>query len=330
MRLTLFAITALFACWYTPESHAYPWSPYTCDTSWGSRNVQELGIDDSVLVPKSVPAGTIFWRSPEQRLDYNCWLGPTSFRVYFFLNPNNTNLGPDVDVGVTLDGRDYLTSSKQKVHSYTFSANNSLPGQISHNEGRSYTVSVYLVKKSAAGLPEKDTKVSLSNFTLFRIGKEDRPIAQSLSLKPGRLDTGVIPCQSTVSISPTTIDFGSVSSSNATAGQEIARRTFRIAEQRTCTSPTIYGLNGMLTPTGNATLADNQGTLVPNDNSSVGISIFDQESQNPIPFQRQFTITPSVDTAGNVREFDASLKWRTSTPKLGEFNAGAVLEVFYR
>ncbi|MBT8765983.1 fimbrial protein [Metapseudomonas boanensis] len=329
MRLTLFAITALLACWYTPESPA-AYSQYACDTIWGSWNVQQLGIDESVLVPKSVPAGTIFWRSPEQHLDYNCWLGPKAFSTYFFLNPNNTNLGPDVDVGVTLNGRDYLTSSKQKVLAHYFHANNTFPGQIELNDFRYYTTSVYLVKKSAAGLPEKDTKVSLSSFTLYRIGKEDMSIAQSLSVRPGRLDTGVIPCQSTVSISPTTIDFGNVSSSNATAGQEIARRTFRIAEQRTCTSPTIYGLNGMLTPTSNATLADNQGTLVPNDNSSVGISVFDQESQNPIPFERQFTITPRMDTAGNVREFEASLKWRTSAPKLGEFNAGAVLEAFYR
>ncbi|MBT8767231.1 fimbrial protein [Metapseudomonas boanensis] len=327
MRLNLFAIAALFACSYTPEGHA---DQYTCTTTLGHSSHYYLGINETVTVPNSVPAGTIFWRSAEQHLAYKCWLGPSGFTTKFKLNPDRIIFGPDVGLGVTIDGKDHLLSIGQEVDGHYLPSHHGVGGQINANDFRYYTLSLYLVKKSPAGLPEKNTTVPLSNLTLYRIGKQGGSLYTSLSVELKNLDTSVIPCQSTVSISPTTIDFGNVSSSNATAGQEIARRTFRIAEQRTCTSPTIYGLNGMLTPTSNATLADNQGTLVPNDNSSVGISIFDQESQNPIPFKRQFTITPRVDTTGNVREFEASLKWRTSTPKLGEFNAGAVLEVFYR
>lgn len=136
------------------------------------------------------------------------------------------------------------------------------------------------------------------------------------------------PCASTVSISPSTIDFGPISTSGAKAGATILETPFTITEQRSCDA--VYGVSGSLEPL-NATLSSDWKTLIPTDNDSVGITILDASDQTGILFKREFVLSPTGSSfQSNSREFLARLKWMDDKPKLGRFNAGATLNIYYR
>lgn len=71
-------------------------------------------ITDTAAVPNSLPAGTVLWRQPTQRINVECWVdinGMPGENIYFYMNPNRVSLGNDIEIGVTYEGKDYLASS---------------------------------------------------------------------------------------------------------------------------------------------------------------------------------------------------------------------------
>lgn len=110
-------------------------------------------------------------------------------------------------------------------------------------------------------------------------------------------------------------------------GATIKEVPFTINEQRTCSS--AYSLIGQLEPL-KSTLPANDYTLVPTDNTSVGIRLIDSANQQPMAFQKEFVLTPTTTSINNTRSFAARLIWMTASPTVGAFNAGAILNVYYK
>ena len=309
------------------EANAISQEEYTCDR-WMS-NADSLVVNAVVTIPDSASAGAIVWRMPERAMSYNCWRGNDDFSTYYFFNPDDKSFGSDIEVGVTLDGVDYWPSSTKK-YAHSFYSKFCGSGQVCANDIKYYRVSMFIVKKSNSGSTSKARSIDINNYVPYSIGKDNSARRDRLSVQVSGLEANLLPCTSTVIISPNTIDFGEISSTGATPELEIQRGNFTLSEQRTCQSASTYGLNGILRPAANANLYDSMGTLVPKDNDSVGISIFDGESNTAVRFGSEFVVIPKVGTISNSKQFEARLKWRTKTPKVGRFNAGAVLDVYYK
>lgn len=324
------ALASILYLLSTQFSYAYDPIPYTCTTAYSPRSYfQEIKLNTTIAIPESAPAGTIIWRMPTKNMNYSCYLGTKPFEVHAFFNPFNRDLGPDVAVGVTINGTDYYPSTTKKIHMRNLPTNGAEHGgQIDINEINSYNVSLFIVKKSKPKSTPKNSAIVINGYIPYSIGNENN---QKLSIEVAALnDVRIIPCTSTVRIHPNTIDFGHISTLNAIPEREITRTAFTISEQRQCESPSSYGLSGKLQPSASASLYDNLTTLVPNDNNSVGINILDAETGKQIRFNDEFIITPRQDISSNSKHFEARLKWRTKTPKLGVFNAGAILDVYYK
>lgn len=299
---------------------------YSCDAGRGS-SIQSLVVNAVVNIPDSAAAGTIVWRAPEKAMSYNCWRGVEAFSTYYFFNPKNKNFGSEIEVGVTINGVDYLPSSTEK-YAHSFASKMCGLGQSCANSYASYRMSMFVVKKSNSGSTSKTKVIDINNYIPYEIGKDKN--SSNTSVRITGLEAKLLPCTSTVMIIPNTIDFGEIRSTGATPELEIQRENFTLSEQRDCQSASTYGLNGVLRPAANANLYDSMGTLVPKDNDSVGISIFDVENNTPVRFNNEFVVIPKVGTISNSKQFEARLKWRTKAPKAGRFNAGAVLDVYYK
>ncbi|WP_045883156.1 fimbrial protein [Pseudomonas chlororaphis] len=289
-------------------------------------------ISTTTAIMNSRPAGTVLWRQPTQSIDLECWVDILSGdeNVYFYINPAKANLGPDIEIGVTYEGRDYLYSS---LSGGKLDTQWRIGGCFSEPCGRgkakkTITYSIYFSKKSAAGANKDGPLSPINNYRAFQLdGAGGVRLGYSYNVTVNGLDKfRYVPCTSTISISPSTVSFGKISNVNPVIGGTITAVPFSINEKRDCDAS--YGLNALLEPSG-ATLSSTRDTLIPSNNTSVGISLLKADDLSVVKFREEFALIPLTNSRNNSRKFLARLKWMT-TPKLGTFNASAVLNIYYK
>ncbi|MNQ68390.1 hypothetical protein D3C85_829430 [compost metagenome] len=299
-------------------------------------------INDSTMIystqaiPSTLPEGTILWRQPTQNLIVECWVdlnGRPAENIYFYPNPGKLDLGRDIEAGVTYGGRDYLFSSLVGGRLDLGWRVMGCPENDDcgwKKERKTMSYAIFFAKKSPPTEDKEGALTGLSGYQAFQIdGERGARLGKSYNLTINGLNKfRYTPCASTVSISPSTINFGPISPYGAKAGATINETPFTITEKRSCNA--VYGVSGYLEPL-NATLSSDRNTLIPTDNDSVGITILDASDKTVIPFKQDFVLAPKdIAFQNNSREFLARLKWMEATPKLGQFNAGATLNIFYK
>lgn len=315
---------------FIPNSYALK-----CQKSGSSLINDTIAITDTAAVPNSLPAGTVLWRQPTQRINVECWVdiqNRPGENIYFYMNPNKVSLGNDIEIGVTYEGKDYLYSSlpggKLDIGWFV----NGCPANDNcgwKKESKSMTYSLFFVKKSPAGDNKEGPMTPLANYRAFQFDGVGgvRPGVSYNVTATGLNKFRYLPCESSISIQPNIINFGAIRTSGAVLGATIKEVPFTITEQRTCQA--AYGLGGYLEPL-TATLNTAQDTLIPTDNKSVGISLINDDDQRALAFKKEFVLTPKTTSTTNSHSFLARLKWLTATPTVGEFNAGATLDIFYK
>ncbi|WP_342244653.1 fimbrial protein [Pseudomonas sp. OTU5201] len=315
----------------TPYSHAL-----ICQKSSSGTINDSMTINSTQATPSTLPKGTTIWRQPTQTLTVECWVdknGRPGENVYLYSNPEGMNLGPDIEAGITYEGRNYYFTSNAGgglALGWFVSgcAENDTCGW--KKERKTMTYSLFFQKKSRPTENKEGALTNLFSYRAFQIdGKGGVRLGKSYNFTINGLNSfRYMPCASTVSISPSTINFGPIETSGAKAGATINETPFTITEKRSCNA--IYGVSGYLEPL-NATLSSDSNTLIPTDNDSVGITILDASDETVIPFKQDFVLAPkNIGFESNSREFLARLKWMKATPKHGEFNAGATLNIFYK
>ncbi|KVE07677.1 fimbrial protein [Burkholderia anthina] len=330
----LFCLTAALLFWMPLKSHAL-----ICVLAGSGGNVSAITtVDTTIAVPNSKPKGTVLWRQPTQTRVMQCWVDLNGYPgeyVYFYVNPKKMDLGPDLEIGVTYQGKDYLASSlpggRLKTDIYVNGCPNGVECGSAGTDLRTFTFSVFLVKKSPAGTAKDGPMAPISNYVAFQFDGEGavRP-GQSFNMTINGLNRlRYIPCESKIRVSPSIIDFRGISTNFPIPkpGQVIKQVPFTITDERTCGA--VYGVNAYLTPV-QGTLADNDTTLVPSDNTTVGINLLRADDLTTLAFKRELVLTQPTSTQTNVQNFLASLKWRTTMPKLGRFNAGAAIDLYYK
>lgn len=318
-----------FLCFLSiPNSYALK-----CQKAGSSLINDTTTITDTAAVPNSLPAGTLLWRQPTQRINVECWVDIPNMpgeKIYFYMNPGKVNLGNEIEIGVTYQGKDYLYSSlpggKLDIGWFVNGCTENCGWQ---KESKSMTYSLFFVKKSPAGDNKEGPMTALANYRAFQFdGVGGVRVGESYNVTAKGLDKfRYLPCESSISIQPNVINFGAIHPSGAVVGATIKEVPFTIIEQRTCQA--AYGLGGYLEPL-TASLNSAQDTLIPNDNKSVGISLINDDDQRALAFKKEFVLTPKTTSTTNSHSFLARLKWLTATPTVGEFNAGATLDIFYK
>ncbi|WP_175925630.1 fimbrial protein [Burkholderia cepacia] len=333
MKLHRFLLLVTALMLWMPKSYAL-----ICSLENSSATNATTTIETTIAVPNTLPKGKVLWRQPTQTTTMDCWvdiLGFTGEYVYLYINPKDVSLGDDVEVGVTYGGKDYLYSNlpggKVKTDIWINGCTRDCGWEKAKN---TFTYSIFLVKKSPAGTAKEGTITAITDYMALQFdGQGGARAGKSYNVTVKGLNKlRYVPCESRINISPSTIRFNGISTANPPPKPEqvIVQQPFTIAEVRSCASGSaVYGVNAYLTPV-NATLADGNTTLVPSDNPSVGIRLLRADDLTALSFQEEFVLTPETSEQSNLHRFLASLKWRTSTPKLGKFNAGAEVEIYYK
>ncbi|AZC89980.1 hypothetical protein C4K29_3681 [Pseudomonas chlororaphis subsp. piscium] len=305
----------------------------------GTQAADVIMINTTIAVPNNLPKDTVLWRSDNYSISMTCWQdngGYGAEYVYFYLSPRDqglTQLGPDLEVGIHLNGTDlrctqlagcrvqlpikfdgcYVTGGcKNKAQTFPLNFN------------------FFLSKRSRPSPGKEGTLTTAPTYPAFQLdgvgGMNNAPDSNFVMVLTGLNRLRYIACSSVLSISPKTVDFGTIASASAQTDKVIKEVPLSITSTKNCNS--AYGLNAVLTPV--AATVTGGYTLVPNNNSSVGISLLKQPSRTAIPFNKEFTLVESGRDQMVVKNFLAQLKWRTNKAILGKFNATATIDVFYK
>lgn len=310
---------------------------------------QQVNINERVAIPPLAPVGTVVWRSKSFTVEVKCWHDTFPNQddyIHIFMGtahlvPGNIfDIGDQLEPGIHSGGKDFYCSQ------------NSVQG------GCGLNTWMGLAKCTTVASCEASSKTGKYTFSTFlAVKKQGRPnqegaVTNPVPLYPLAQFKGVfaannttfgnyynifadnlhnlqyVGCSSSVEIEPRTIDFQRVLASSAHAGDTIADKPFTITATKSCSTP--YGLTGSFQPISGMLSPDNK-TLIPSNNTSVGIQILTDDTKIPLPFRKEFTIAPTTNTDLSYnKELIARLLWLKDTATLGEFNAAARLDVYYK
>ncbi|BBN55662.1 hypothetical protein TRE132_37870 [Pseudomonas chlororaphis subsp. aurantiaca] len=304
----------------------------------GSQSSDAITISTSIAVPNTLPKDTVLWRSDNYSISMTCWqdIKADSEYVYFYLSPRDqslTQLGPDLELGVQLNGTDLRCTQLARCRvqlPILFSGCNYAGGCRYQAQTFPLNFNFFLSKRSPSSPGKEGSLTGVPSYPAFQLdgvgGINNKPDSNFFMVLNGLSQLRYIACSSHLIISPPTVDFGSIAAASAQTNKVINEVPFSITAVKGCTS--AYGLNAQLTPVA-ATVVGGD-TLVPNNNTSVGISLLKQQDRSVIPFNKEFTLVESSRDQMVVKNFLAQLKWRTNQAILGKFNATAAIDVFYK
>ncbi|MDS1138899.1 fimbrial protein [Pusillimonas sp. SM2304] len=317
-----------------------------CGVSNSSVITMTAQITPTVAVPPTLPIGSVIWRSPKYLQKLKCWQdyrqGPES--VYLYLNitdPNQTQLGGQIEIGLNYGGKDYFCSSPS-MQSGGF-CRMELPIRFngcSDDNGCPYWAQAFdinfqfFIAKKSDGMPGQEGSLPNMPSSYLAVqfngvnGVNANPNKNFSVYLEGFNNLRYVGCSSTVDVIPRTINFDRVGTFSAQSGATIQELPLLITAVKDCAVP--YGLGGSFLPV-SGTLADVNTTLVPVNNNSVGIQILKTEDGKPIVFNTEFPIAPLNNRDLYVeKNLTAKLFWRSNTPVIGDFNASVKLEIYYK
>lgn len=282
--------------------------------------VTKESLGAAIVVPADVPNGTIIWESGPRTINVMCEddYKTGSEQVYFWLNPAKAIVGQGIRVGLRYKNTPIVTTEKF----YT--------GFNSVKKGKVYftlNFSVYIEKYGTT--PTTGQATTLSEYRVFQLDG-----VRALSSRPNKnlnyyiTDMNTItftPCIPELTITPQVVNFPTPSR-KAQIGAVASNANFTLGLRKACAAPFTISAR-FATTSGGGSVID--GLLVPNNNSSVGISLSRAESQTPLPFNNWFTLQQLMGEGSIQNDFRADLIWR-SAPIPGSFEAAVVVDMLYK
>lgn len=337
------------------------WSPYSfsmyCAAVTGS-NAPVISIDAPIKVPATVKAGTVIWRSATSTYrQLRCDSSESGLKVNiygdnanFYWDPNSVIPGLDksLEVGIT-----YMNIDYPLYNGYGLRIGPALtctpfcnPGETNQNFlrrnvyiGSNLDVTFQVYVKATGLPPPASGKITNSGtYLLFKVGGDKElnavPPGNFGGLISGLNNISFISCKPTIRVAGTsgsTLSFGSISQRNAAVGKIEKQLPFSINVDmsgadngQACAGTTMQATFSTTFPMRDGT------TLMPASDSGFGIVLSQAASPNtPIVMNKVVNLGLVNGTVVQNR-FIAGLKWLSTKPKVGPFNASATVDVTFK
>ncbi|WP_277591844.1 fimbrial protein [Pseudomonas chlororaphis] len=288
---------------------------------------EALGTD--LAVQADAPNGTIIWESQSRSVPVICAdnreVGRES--IYFYLNPASVSVGQGIRVGIRYKGI-AITQSSGKYDTGHHSQEGCNWVNCTGWRSAKFTLNFSVFIEKYGTTPTTGQATSLTSYRVFQLdgvgGLNPTPNSNLNYVLTGLNKIRFVPCSPKLTVTPSTIDFGRLSSGGGQSGQQITASRFSLNLKRDCTTP--YTVNARFTPKTGSIL---NGLLVPANNSSVGISLFRAESNEKLAYNSWFKLTDMTGTTPARIDLFAQLLWRAK-PVIGPFDAAVVIDLFYK
>ncbi|MDW8839319.1 fimbrial protein [Pseudomonas carnis] len=316
----------VLACAVLPAtSHAL-----ACREDGTNSIITQEALGTALAVAADAPNGTIIWESGPRSTNVICKDDYLHGReeVYFYVNPASVSIGTGIRVGIRYNNQP-ITQSTGKVGTGFFSDRGcNLSNCVGWDKAR-FTLNFSVLIEKYDPTPPSGQASTLTSYRVFQLdgvrGLNSRPNSNFNYVVTGMNDIRFVPCTPELTISPSVVNFPTPSR-KASIGEVASSANFSLNLRKGCDTPYTVSARFATTPGGGSV---NNGLLVPDNNSSVGISLSRAESQQQLPFNNWFTLQELMGLGQSHDEFRADLKWRT-LPIPGAFDAAVVVDMYYK
>jgi len=288
---------------------------------------EALGTD--LAVQADAPDGTIIWESEARSIPVRCIdnAGGGRENIYFYLNPINYFVGEGIRVGIRYKGI-AITRASGKYNTGHHSHEGCTLSNCNGWSSARFTLNFSVFIEKYGATPTTGQATSLTSYSVFQLdgvgGLNASPKYNLNYILTGLNKIRFVPCSPKLTVTPSTIDFGRLSSGGGQSGQQITVSRFSLNLKRDCATP--YTVNARFTPKTGSILS---GLLVPENNSSVGISLLRAENNEKLAYNSWFKLTDMTGTTPARIDLLAQLFWRAK-PVIGPFDAAVVIDLFYK
>lgn len=279
-------------------------------------------------VPADAPDGTVIWESAPRTIPVKCSddLGGGNEAIYFYVNPASMNIGQGIRAGIRYRGQSITQSSGQ-----VFTGHRSHDGcnwAVCNGWTTRFTLSFSVYIEKFGQTPQSGQATTEQSYRVFQLdgaGGLNNPPTKNLNYIVTGIDKiRFVPCSPKLTVTPSMVNFGSLSPVGGEIGAQIASSGVNLGLKRDCNTP--YTVNARFTP---KTGSVQDGLLVPANNPSVGISLLRAENKEKLAYNSWFKLTDMTGENPASVDLLAQLFWRTK-PVLGPFEAAVVIDMFYQ
>ncbi|MGL5995797.1 MAG: fimbrial protein [Pseudomonas proteolytica] len=287
-------------------------------------------LGTELAVAADAPDGTIIWESGPRSVNVICADDFNHGReeVYFYLNPANVSIGQGIRAGIRYNSVP-ITQSSGKYGTGFFSDRGCTANCVGWDKAR-FTLNFSVFIEKFGLTPPNGQASNLSQYRVFQLdgitGLNIRPNSNLNYIVTGVNSIRFVPCTPDLTITPNVVSFPKPSR-KAQIGEVASTAAFSLSLRKACDTPYTVSARFATTPGGGNVV---NGLLVPTNNSSVGIALsWDYTNQN-LPFNEWFPLAQMKGANQTTRQdFRADLKWRT-LPVPGAFDAAVVVDMFYK
>lgn len=320
-------VATLFAC------AALPATSYAlaCRVDGSGSIADTAPLGTALAVAADAPDGTIIWESGPRSVNVICADDYLHGReeVYFYLNPASVSIGQGIRAGIRYHSVPITQSSGKYGTGFYSDRGCTLASCVGWDKAR-FTLNFSVFIEKFGTTPQNGQASTLSQYRVFQLdgitGLNNRPNSNLNYIVTGVNDIRFVPCTPDLTITPNVVSFPKPSR-KAQIGEVASTAAFSLSLRKACDTPYTVSARFATTPGGGNVV---NGLLVPTNNSSVGIALsWDYTNQN-LPFNEWFPLAQMKGANQTTRQdFRADLKWRT-LPVPGAFDAAVVVDMFYK
>lgn len=290
----------------------------------------------SIKVPQNMADGTVIWRSENRTMSVQCWKdrglngGPDAQaeNAFYYINPDNESLGNGIALGIIANGADYDFASGPRVQvpNVTVPYYNQSESNCKASSSVTFTInySLYIKKKGTPGVgPYFFYRMSLGVFQIDGSGGLNTTAGGNFKYYVSGLNSiYFIGCNASISVRPSTINFGNIVTPTPGSTGPAANANFVVNAMRSCDSPFV--LTALY-----ASAADKSDNSTLNLGNGLAMKVKNVTANRYIQYAgvesfADLTSSNSVDTP-----FTAELSWNGATPTQGAFSTAITITVFY-
>ncbi|WP_342623007.1 hypothetical protein [Pseudomonas alkylphenolica] len=290
---------------------------------------QDLGT--AIAVAADAPDGTIIWESEPRSINVRCADDNNSGReyIYFHMNPGKVNIGQGLRIGIRYKSN-AITQSSGAVSTGYDSWTGCYGGGCTGWDRARFTLNFSVFVEKYGATPVSGQATTSKEYRVFQLdGKGGLNMTPDSNLNyviSGLDKIRFVPCSPELFVSPSVVNFSRIRTDEAQIGKVAGSGSFSLGLKKDCDTP--YTVSARFSASaGGGKIVDN--LLVPPKNSSVGISLYRQETNEKVPFSTWFPLAVLTGKEYSTNEFRADLVWRAN-PVLGPFDASLVIDLFYK
>lgn len=301
---------------------------------------QDFSIGSVSFAKSDFSAGKVLWRSSTYTSTFTCWDTqnyPQGEDAWLYWNPQGdlSKVDPSLSIGVTINGKDYDSINSAVATKAIDLGRGTLSNgtSVATPQTISFSFSIYI---KATGTAPPTSYANIGTARVFQVdgvlGINSTPNSNYVANLTNFNNISVIQCTPTVTISPSSVSFGSIMRETSAVGKIAKTVPFTVTAN--VSGGGCVGQQLVASFSSNNVSTSDSTLLVPSNNPGVGIYLTTAAATStPLVFGQTYNFTTakiaSSDTTIPVG-YIAYLKWLTNSPTVGSFSTTATVNITFK